>query len=164
MSIDGLYAAVYDWILADAMAYNAAQKDSSYEAMKPFYATGNAAKDKIKKLIKRRVDQWCEAAGFGGSHNRLEIRFVDPYNRWDNKFYTPKIRYGYVSIYSSKGSLGNRVRWLNKITLDSQNNVVTHVAKTDKNYLGNDKPEKFKDFVIDLKQNIQEQVDLVWAR
>jgi hypothetical protein len=63
------------------------------------------------------------------------------------------------------GSVDKKVRWLNKISLDSNTGYVgTHVARTDPRFLGDELPDKFSAFIIDLVSELNRYLEDEWLR
>lgn len=98
-----------------------------------FYKNQTAIIDLYRKAIR----YWLDFQGFNHIHTRIELGK-------DN---------GYFTIFSNKGKVkGSRSNFLNKITVDTGGNIISHRATTDDVFL---KPfdAEFNNFIVQIMKD-----------
>lgn len=124
---------------------------------------GLDAHNAVRGVLKSAINDWISANGYDMSctSNRLNFYLYAPYPPYRK---LPSISIENASIFSWYGAVNKKTKWLNKITADGTGSVVSHVARTDPAFLGENKATDFAGFIKELNNQLKELLTIAWDK
>ena len=118
------------------------------------------AHDSIRQRVKDMLDVFIASHGYSAecTSNRLDM-FLNAASSY-RPF--PRIGIQNASIFSWLGSINEKRKWINKITVSGDGRVINHIARTDAAFLGEHKASDFAEFVSKLNIRLKNTLQFAW--